>query len=165
VILARIVFGEIAGAGAQGEFGAGARIEGVVNSTLVGSTCAAATHLIFKTGATNATSTGLFEALYCKVENQDGTPAALAGATVQALRLVTQLNEDPGEHAMIRFETEGSDKPDYLFTAKDINAIAGTVSSGDAPALAAGDVMCKVQIDTGTGAGDYYIALLADSGS
>ena len=156
--------GEIAGAGGSGELGAGARIEGVVNSTLVDNTCAASIHLIFKTGATNATGTGLFEGLYCKVENQDSTPAALASANVQALRLVTQLNEDPGVHAMIRFETEGSDKPDYLFTAKDISAIAGGVSSGDAPAPAAGDIMCKVKIDGGTGSGDWYIVLLADSG-
>jgi hypothetical protein len=155
--------GEIAGAGANGGLGAGARIEGVVNSTTVGSTCGASIHLIFKTGATGVAS-NLYEGAYIKAENQDATPAALASAKVQAIRLVTQLNEDPGEHAMIRFETEGSDKPDYLFTAKDINAIAGAVSVSNAPALATGDIMCKVQIDTGTGAGDWYIPLMADSG-
>jgi len=154
--------GEIAGAGANGNLGAGARIEGVVNSTTVGSTCAASIHLVFKTGATN--SGGLFDGLYCKVENQDATPAALTGATVQVLRLVTQLDEDPGEHSMIRFEAEGSDTPDYLFTAKSMAAIAGTVSTGDAPAPAAGDIMCTVKIDGGAGAGTYYLCLLADSG-
>ena len=157
--------GEIAGAGSGAELGAAARIEGVVNSTLIDTTCASSIHLVFKTLATNKDAGTLYEALYCKVENQDSTPAVLTDATVQVLRLVTELDEDPGEHSMIRFEAEGSDKPDYLFTAKDLNAIAGTVSTGDAPAPATGDLMCKVQVDTGTGAGDWYIVLLADSGA
>lgn len=141
--------GEIAGAGggSGASGGVGLRCEGVVNSTAVTSTSAASTHLIFKTGATNAAS-ALFEGLYCKVENQDGTPAALANAEVQAARFVTQLDEDPGTHAMLRFETEGSDTPDYWFTAKTDEAVVLAAESS-----AAVSHTIKVEIE-GT---DYYI--------
>jgi len=116
--------GELAGAGSgTGEGGGIVRIEGIGNSTALTASSALSAHFIFKTGATNAGASETFSALYCKVENQDSTPAALATGVVCAARFVTQLDEDPGVHAMFVFEAEGSDTPDYFLTAKSDAAI------------------------------------------
>ncbi len=140
--------GELNGADSgTGEGGGIIRLEGVVNSTSIASTSAVSTHLVFKTGAT-ADSGATFTGLYCKVENQDSTPAALASNEVAAARFVTQLNEDPGTHSQLIFETEGSDKPDYWFTAKDANAVTFAAKSS-----AAVSHIIKIEV-AGT---DYWI--------
>ncbi len=125
--------GELAGAGAgTGEGGGVFRFEGIVNSTLITRTSALSGHLIFKTLATNVADE-TYEAGYFKTENQDGTPAVLTSAIVSVLRLVTQLNEDPGEHTIFRIESEGSDTPDTLFSFK--SEAAGAISDATGETL------------------------------
>jgi len=160
--------GELAGAGASGYLGAAIRAEGVVNAAtavktgLVDAVCAVSSHLIFKTG--NTPAAGLYSGLWANIENIDATPADLAACDICALHITMNNNDAPSESSMLKFDSKGSDDPDYFAVFEDTGACAGTVSTGDAPALATGDIMAKVKVAGGTGAGDYYIALMADSG-
>lgn len=158
--------GEVAGAGANAALGAAIRAEGVINANTVASggiaACAVTSHLIFKTGCTPGA--GIYAGLWAKVENQDGTPADLAAASICALWLSIQNNDAPTLSSQIYVDSDGSDDPDYFLVAKTASAITGVVSITNAPALATGDVMVKVKIVSGSGAGDWYIPLMADSG-
>ena len=135
--------GELAGAGSgTGQDGGIVRIEGVANSTLLTASSALSAHFVWKTGATNAGGGETFSALYCKMENQDSTPAALATGVLCAARFVTQINEDPGTHTMLVFESEGSDSPDYFLTAKSNASVAYQAHSS--AAAGGGSLKCLV---------------------
>ena len=159
--------GELAGAGSSGGYGVALRADGVVNANTVatvgaGGAVAVACHLTFKTGCTPGSA--VYAALWAKIENQDSTPADLASAQICALWLSIQNNDAPSRSSVIYIDSEGSDHPDYFLTIKGAQAVAGTISVSNAPALAQGDIMMKVLITAGTGAGTWYMPLMADSG-
>lgn len=160
--------GEVAGAGANAYLGAAIRAEGIVNANTVAQSgltdvaCAISSHLIFKTG--NTPGAGIYSGLWANLENIDSTPADLAACDIYALHVTINNNDAPSLSAMIKFDSKGSDDPDYFCVFEDTGACSGVVSITNAPALATGDIMVKVKVATGTGAGDWYIPLLADSG-
>lgn len=160
--------GELAGAGGSAYLGAAIRAEGVVNANtdvktgLTDAVCAVASHLIFKTGCTPAA--GIYSGLWVNAENIDSTPADLAAIDIFAMHVTINNNDAPSLSAMMKFDSKGSDDPDYFIVFEDTGACSGVVSVTDAPALATGDIMVKVKVSTGTGSGDWYIPLMADSG-
>ena len=163
------VRGELIGAGSCAYLGAAIRAEGVVNaatvvkSGLTDAVCAVSSHLIFKTGCTPGA--GIYSGLWVNLENIDSTPADLAACDVYALHVTMNNNDAPSLSAMMKFDSKGSDDPDYFMVFEDLGACKGTVSAANAPALATGDLMVKVKVATGTGAGDWYMVLFADDGA
>lgn len=160
--------GELIGAGGNAYLGAAIRAEGIVNantaamSGLTDAVCAVSSHLIFKTGCTPAA--GIYSGLWVNAENIDSTPADLAAIDIYAMHVTMNNNDAPSLSAMIKFDSKGSDDPDYFCVFEDTGACSGVVSISNAPALATGDIMVKVKVSTGTGAGDWYIPLMADNG-
>lgn len=118
-------------------------------------------HLILKSGAT--LSAAYFHAGIFKIENQDTTPATITSATwIAPLRCELQLdtNDCANKISQLYFCSQGDVHPDVLFRAESLDAIAAVASTGDAPALATGDIMIPVNI-AGT---VYYLVALQDSG-
>ena len=157
--------GEANGAGMNGALGLAMRAEGVVSAaTGAGGltdecdTCAVAAHLIFKTGAVPAA--GIYASMFLKAENQDSTPADLAAIDLYNLVSAFQNNDANNRQAHMYFVNDGSIAVDALFDARDLAAIGAVASTGDAPALATGDIMIPVKI----GANTYYLVALQDTG-
>jgi len=74
---------------------------------------------------------GRYAALWAKTENQDGTPADLAAASICALWLSIQNNDAPASSCMIYVDSDGSDDPDYFLISKDNAAVVATAFTGD----------------------------------
>lgn len=118
-------------------------------------------HMILKSGAT--LSAAYFHAGIFKIENQDATPATITSAVwIAPLRCELQLdtNDAANKISQMYFCSQGDVHPDALFRAESLNAIGAYASTGDAPALATGDIMIPVNI-AGT---VYYIPALQDTG-
>lgn len=157
--------------------GAGGALGGLSGTwrfeTVVGASCSSqggsyqmglGSHLIFKSGAT--ASAAQWAAIIAKVENQDGTPADLTSSGILApLRLETQISSTTpppaNTHWMIHAVTQGADTPDGFMIADSLTALGAYASTGDAPALATGDIMIPVRIAGTT----YYLVALVDSGT
>jgi hypothetical protein len=105
---------------------------------------------------------GIITALAAEIYEQD---ANLTGSTVIApLWLRTQIDATnapaAGSHWMIYMNVDGADKPDGFFFAKSLDTIGAYASTGDAPALATGDIMIPVKINATT----YYLVAFVDAG-
>jgi hypothetical protein len=93
-----------------------------------------------------------------EVYEQDAT---LSSSAVVALLCRTQLTNAPSKHYMIGcIGSDGADTPDGLLLAKDLASIGAYASSGNAPALATGDIMIPIKIGTNA----YYLVGLVDTG-
>jgi hypothetical protein len=140
------------------------QVDGIVSNASQAGTCqASSTTLTWKSGATSGAHQH-FVAEF-KYENQDGTPANLSSATLHAvLRLNSNISSTTAPAAntvwWISANAEGADKPDGLLFADGLTDIGAYVSTGDAPALATGDVMIPVRLAGTT----YYLVALADTG-
>jgi len=139
---------------------------------------------LYVQGDLTATPSSHWNPFGCWANITGGTPASIItvgefglyvdGATmssvskVSVLTLRFQFVDDAaanGNLSIFRIVDDDSYDPcDALISAYELSAIGGVVSTGDAPAPAAGDIMIPVVIETGTGAGTYYLCALADTG-
>jgi len=149
--------------------GAGSAVGGVQFDTILSNTSQSGTSEVasfqftWKSGAT-ASAFANYVAEF-KYENQDGTPADLQSGTLHAnLRLVSNISSTTPPAANTVYwmtcNAEGADKPDGLLFVDGLTDVGGYVSTGDAPALATGDVMIPVRLAGTT----YYLVALADTG-
>jgi hypothetical protein len=126
------VIGEIAGAGGSAGYGV-TQLKLYVNSASQGTPPtmyaggACNTILQFATGAT---ATGYFYAGRFLVENDDSTPATVAGATICSIMSSLNCNTNaPAVLTHMRFEADGTSKPGYFFVAKSNDAVCYAAAS------------------------------------
>jgi hypothetical protein len=134
----------------------------ISNATQAAMQCASFT-TTWKTGAIAGAHS--FYVAEFKYENQDSTPADIDTATLHSvLRLVSNVSATTPPAANTVYwmscNAEGADKPDGLLFADGLTDIGAYASTGNAPALATGDIMIPIRLAGTT----YYLVALADTG-
>lgn len=110
----------------------------------------------FLTAKTGATLLGVYGVLYLKCENQDGTPATVAGASIYSILFDAQLNTNsPTDFAWWNFRNNGTAQLDGMFSAYTYKSIPMAVKSS---ASVSHVIPFKIkQSDGAIAAGTYYL--------